>query len=416
MVNPRKIIWMCHHYSGGPGRGPVTRGYELCRNWNALGHEAHIISASFHHQLHSPKKQKKKVQTESVECVSFHLLKVPGYTGNGLRRILNMMTYGVRLFTEQKKLVSKTGAPDVVIAATGHPFHLFSAWWIAKKNKAQFIMEVRDAWFLSLTELLNLSPRHPFVRLIRTCEGFGYRKADRVVSLFPKLSVYLKSEGLPGTTKVRFIPNGVEAEKFQENLSNSLPENLQGLIHQEIVQGRCLLGYAGALGKPNALEQLLDGVAKLKGVPLSVFLLGKGSEKTKLQRLAREKGLDHVHFCDPLDQDLVPAFLNQMDGLFIGYQSASMYRYGLSSKKLFEYMASGKPIVCAANATDNPLALAGGGWVVEPYDVGALMESLEKLAGMPDDERVALGGLNQPYVREHHSWDRLATEYLAVFV
>ncbi|OZT82320.1 hypothetical protein CIK04_25640 [Vibrio sp. 03_296] len=67
-----------------------------------------------------------------VEGVRLFFQKVVSYKGNGLKRVLNMLSFGLGLFSRTFREFSKSNKPDVIIASTAHPFHLLAAKYYAK--------------------------------------------------------------------------------------------------------------------------------------------------------------------------------------------------------------------------------------------------------------------------------------------
>ena len=54
----------------------------------------------------------------------------------------------------------------------------------------------------------------------------------------------------------------------------------------------------------------------------------------------------NVFFRGPIEKKYIPSLLEQADLNLINVRSATINKYGCSWNKLFEYMASGKPILC----------------------------------------------------------------------
>jgi len=97
-------------------------------------------------------------------------------------------------------------------------------------------------------------------------------------------------------------------------------------------------------------------------------LVGDGQEKLRLQALAREWALKNVEFRDPVPRQLVPKVLQQADALVLTLRDLPLYRYGINLNKLFDYMASGKPVLFAGRSRNNPVEAARCGLTVPPED------------------------------------------------
>jgi len=84
------------------------------------------------------------------------------------------------------------------------------------------------------------------------------------------------------------------------------------------------------------------------------------------------------------------------------------FEYGISSNKLFDYMAARKPVISSVEALGNPIEEAQCGSTVPPRDPQALAEAIIQLYHMPKEEREAMGRRGREYVEKHHAIPVLA--------
>ena len=80
-----------------------------------------------------------------------------------------------------------------------------------------------------------------------------------------------------------------------------------------------------------------------------------------------------------------------MDVLYIGLQKQSLFRFGISPNKMFDYMMAAKPIIQAIDAGNNLVGEADCGIDVEPDNVGEISKAILALKSMPEEERRRLG-------------------------
>ena len=94
----------------------------------------------------------------------------------------------------------------------------------------------------------------------------------------------------------------------------------------------------------------------------SIFLIyGDGDDRGKIIEYCREHNLTNVVVKDKwVDPKYVPYILSQSYINILNY-TENFGKYGISSSKMFQYMASGKPIVCNIDIYDNP---------IEKYKIG----------------------------------------------
>jgi len=143
---------------------------------------------------------------------------------------------------------------------------------------------------------------------------------------------------------------------------------------------------------------------------IEFHLYGWGSCKDELSAMVRDLRLKNITFHDPVPKNMVPDVLCAADILLLNYARIGIGKYGISPNKLWEYMASGRPIVFAHEAANNPIAEFRCGLSVAPEDPECLADAIRTLATMDPADRQAMGGRGLNYVRAHHDWLLLAEQ------
>ena len=167
---------------------------------------------------------------------------------------------------------------------------------MARRAKAKLVFEVHDLWPLSPIELSGMSPGHPFARLCAKAESDAYRDADVVVSMLPVVHSYMASRGLD-LDKLVIVPNGISPDDWAGK-PFPLQGDVAGTLATARAVGETVVGYAGSMGEPNALDTLLDAAALLRidpaGSKLRFVLVGDGHLREHLRNRVREQGLTNV--------------------------------------------------------------------------------------------------------------------------
>jgi glycosyltransferase involved in cell wall biosynthesis len=400
-------IWIFNHYAHPPDLPGGTRHYDLGQELVRRGHQVTIFASSFHHYLHQETRLRpgEHWKTEDVDGVKFIWIRTPLYRRNDWRRVRNMVTFMLqawRLGRKLPKLVPEIGRPDVVIGSSVHLLAVLAAHWVAKHHKARFIMEVRDLWPQTIIDMGELSVRNPITKLLKALERFLYRRAERTITLLPKAVEYIAAQGI-NPEKVVWIPNGVDFAKFQNVKSANRGHECFKVM------------YLGAHGRANALDVLLQAAKIVQDQgheDVRFILIGDGPEKPKLIELAEKLQLRNVEFREPVKKTEVPKALQEADALIFNLERAKVFKYGISSNKLFDYMASRRPVIFSVEAPNNPVEEARCGLTVPPRDPKALAEAVIKLYQMPLEEREAMGLRGREYVKRHHDWTILAYKFL----
>ncbi len=398
-------ILLINHYAGTPALGMEFRPYYLAREWVRLGHSVLIMAADYSHV----RARQPAAGDETIDGIAYRWIATPHYQGNGLGRVRNIWAFLRSLWADATRLASEF-APDVVIASSTYPMDIWVARRIARRAGAKLVYEVHDLWPLSPIELSGMSPRHPFIRIVQAAENAAYRDADLVVSMLPKVHEHMAAHGLD-LRKLHIVPNGIAPDDWQAD-PPALRPDIARLLTQARERGCMVVGYAGSMGLPNALETLLDAASALRGLALCFVLVGDGHEKERLAQRVADEQLPHVSLFEPIPKAMIPAFLAAIDIAYIGWQRVPIYRFGIAPNKLMDYMMAGVPVLHSVEAGNDPVAEAGCGFTVAPESPEAVVQGLRRLAALSADERRAMGARGRDFVRAHHSYAVLARRFI----
>lgn len=391
-----KNVWMLNHYAQEPGYGGGTRHFDLAKYLPEYGWSASIIAAGT--ELNTGRQRLASGETHRLETfdgIPFLWLSTPTYQGNGFGRLRNMLAYAARALGKSTNLLPR---PDAVIGSSVHPFAAWAGLRLARRYKVPFLFEVRDLWPETLIDMGTLTRNHPVSVAMRKLEGHLYRNADKIISLLPHASNYICQFGVP-ENKIVWIPNGIDLSRSSKPAP--LPEN-----------SPFTLMYFGAHGGANGLDNVIAAMRLLQNHPVKLRLIGDGPAKPALVDLA--SGLSNVIFEQAVPKNAIPGLAEQADAFVFNLIDAPVFKYGISSNKLFDFMAAGRPILFACNASNNPVAEAGAGITVKPNDPEALKNAILQISAAPSFERAEMGERARQYVELNHDFRNLAGKLAAV--
>lgn len=398
-------ILYLNHYAGSPALGMEYRPYYLAREWVRLGHRVQMLAADFSHV----RARQPQAGDALIDGIAYRWYPTPAYQGNGLGRVKNIWAFLRQVWADTPRLVDKF-KPDVVIASSTYPMDIWVVRRLARRAGAKLVFEVHDLWPLSPIELSGMSRRHPFIMIVQAAEDAAYRDADVVVSMLPKVHDYMASRGLD-LKKLHLVPNGITLDEW-EGEPPPLAPAVADALQQARSTGATVVGYAGSMGLPNALDTLLDAAAQLKSQPLRFVLVGSGHEQARLAQRVAAEGLTNVQFLPPIPKAQVARFLAGVDIAYIGWQRVPIYRFGIAPNKLMDYMMARCPVLHSVEAGNDPVAEAGAGLTVPPESASAVAEGLLKLAAAPAEERRAMGERGRAFVLANHTYPVLAQRFL----
>ena len=403
-------ILYLNHYAGSPALGMEYRPYYLAREWVRASHRVQMVAADFSHV----RARQPVAGDEVIDGINYRWLPTPRYQGNGLGRVWNIWRFLSQVWGRSEQLVADF-KPDAVIASSTYPMDIWVARRIARRAGAVLVFEVHDLWPLSPIELAGMSPRHPFIRLCQAAEDAAYRDADVVVSMLPKVQGHMAAHGL-NLAKLHIVPNGIALDEWPEGGQGGLPplrEDVASAIAGRRAAGLTVVGYAGSMGLPNALDVLLDAARLLQGEPIAIVMVGDGHEQARLAQRIQAEGLHQITLLPPIPKAQIPALLAQLDIAYIGWLRLPIYRFGIAPNKLMDYMMAACVVLHSVEAGNDPVAESGCGLTVPPESPEAVADGLRRLAALPAAERRAMGERGRAFVLAHHTYPVLAARFLA---
>jgi glycosyltransferase involved in cell wall biosynthesis len=404
-------IWILNHYALPPDRAGGTRHYEFGRLLAGRGHDVTIFASSFSHFSLAEERLApgERLRVQVIDGVRFAWVRTVPYQRNDRRRALNMASYAAGVLRAQRGFAR----PDVVVGSCVHPLAVAAAWLIGAVRRVPFVFEVRDLWPQTLIDMGALASRGPAARGLRAAERFLYRRARLVISLLPGAAEYISAAGVP-REKIIYIPNGISrpGPAPPGPATSDVPARIARLREA----GAALVaGYVGSHGAANGVDVLVRAAAVLRdrgAGDIALVLVGDGPDKRRCEQLAAGLKLANVIFAPPVPKLAVPGVLGALDVTLFPLRDVPVFRYGLSSNKLFDYLASGRPVICASALADNPVRASGGGVCVRPESPEAVADALTELAAAGPAARHAIGDRGRTWVYQHHDMAALAERFL----
>jgi len=398
-------VWIFNHYAGVPGGIGSSRHFELAKRLVRQGMDVTIVTAEplAESVPSSAEESRAPIAMEEADGVRFlHVRMRSSYARNGLARVLNMLEFAVKTWWRgRSSFAGEAALPDVIIGSTPHLLTPLTAWILCKRFRVPFLMEVRDLWPETIVGMGLLSRRNPLTQLLYALERFLYARASHIISLLPDIRSYL--DRVYPKAVVSVVPNGVDPEAF----------GCAPMKREEREPFRVV--YAGTHRPANGLMNVVLAAEFLRrDEHIEIHLYGEGSEKRELIEAARGRGLEFVHFHDAVTKKEIPDILCQAHAFLLNYARIGIGKYGVSPNKLWEYMAAGRPVIFAHEASNNPVSKAGCGVSVEPEDPHALADAICELASRSLEELQVMGKRGRDHVREHHDWDLLGERFAQV--
>ncbi|MCF8018796.1 putative teichuronic acid biosynthesis glycosyltransferase TuaH [Petrocella atlantisensis] len=364
-----KKIWILHHTATPPSLNGFTRPYDFALNLQPLGYEVEVFAAShLHYANYNLIDDRRLFLTKKEKGVGFTFVKTLSSSDNGIKRIMNMLDYYRNVLKVIKRMSKQGNKPNLIIASSPHPLAMLAGIKASKKLKVPCICEVRDFWPEVFFIGGRLKEKSLIGRLLVKGEYWIYKHADAMIFLKEGDYTYLTDKkwdieqgGQVDLKKCHYINNGVDLKAFDRRMKEDIIDDpdLEG-DHFKVI-------YAGAIRPVNNVDNILDAAEHLLDhKAIRFYIYGDGNQLDRLKKRAVDEGLTNVVFKGYIEKQYIPYVLSKASVNILNY-SQSMYNWsrGNSSNKLFEYMASGKPIISTVKM---------GYSLIDRYDCGLSLD------------------------------------------
>jgi len=401
------ILCLCQLFEVGTDTGS-DRLFYFCKYAASKGHNVSAITSNVDYKNARVKiPGEKGTISRSIEGVDIHYVySYANFRGSFIKRFYYYLTYFFPSIAQSLKLKETH-----VIYVTSTPLTVGLLGYIVSRLRGiPFVLEVSDVW-PDAAVACGVLKNKTLIKLAYRLEMFCYKKATHIIGLSQGICNNIIAKGVD-RGKLSLITNGVDFSLF--NLFGDDSKRL-AIRTKFGFADRFVAMYLGAHGAYNALDTIIDAALRLKDDPRFLFVfVGAGDEKPKLQRCVSEQFLTNVIFLPTIPRMESPAMLAAADAFVLPNRKGDFFTGNLPNK-LFDFIASARPVVVSGAGETAELVLAAGcGRVNKAEDGKAMALALIELAEMPVEERMAMGARGRDYVLMHYDRKRLSERFLEI--
>ena len=310
------------------------KGYEVRLFCSAVVHNTKIV-----HRFEGTFKE------EEHDGVKMVFVKCPEYGESSVKRVWAFFVFSLNMF--KAKAFPK---PDIIIHESKTPFDIL-LYWVAKRNKSRYIVDIEDLWPYELEHFGLISKKNPLLKVLYRMERWLYAHSEHTVISSEGGQDYMierkwdKAQGGPiDLAKIHYVNNGLDLKEYQENVEKYQLEDadLEDKDTFKVI-------YLGSIRLANHLDSLLDAAKALYAYPnIRVLVFGDGTERQMLEERCEKEQIKNVIFKNKwIELKYVPYVLSKADINLLNY-GHDWAPYGGSMNKMIMSFASGKPIVSNA--------------------------------------------------------------------
>lgn len=366
---------------------PAFKGIAFARALTDRGHEVEVATAFPNYpggKLY-PGYRLRAYRREIMDGITIHRNFVwPSHDRSSIGRALNYTSFWLSallfgLFRGRRYDVVYVYHPPITPA--------LAAAWFCSLWRRPFVVEIQDLWPDSVAASGMAGGQDRWlVRVLDSLCRYAYRQATTIVT---------QSDGM----KARLIARGVPSAKLERiyNYSTYVAARPDACARQPVrdaFAGRVNMVYGGNLGQAQALETVIDALARARceHPALHLHLFGGGVERDRLVAHTETMGVaSSVTFHGPVERAAMDRIFDLADILVLHLKADPLYEITIPSKTQ-HYLSCGKPIIAGLSGEAADLLHASGAARLSaPEDVGAMADAMATLAEMSAADRATLG-------------------------
>lgn len=340
----KKTIWLINVYAMPPEREQRIQTLKRAQYLKNNGYNVYVICGSYLHNTNvNLINDDNLFINQTYDNIKFIHIRNLSYFNSNILRVFSLLQFYIRLF-KVSKLIEK---PGVISLCATTPFSNM-VYFLARKFKSKFILDIVDLWPESFVALGLVSKYNPILWFAYKAEEWIYKKADKIVFSMEGGADYIKekkwdleSGGPINLDKIKYINNGVDLNDFNSNKNNFII-NDSDLNNDTIFK----VIYLGSIRLANGVELILDAAKYLEHIPnIKLLIYGNGPERENLKKRIESENIKNVILKDEwVELKYVPYILSKSSLNLLNYTKNPIFKFGGSQSKSFQYMASGKPI------------------------------------------------------------------------
>jgi len=389
---------------------PFFKGLPFVKALQEKGHKVNVLTgfpnypggkvySGYHVRLY---------QREALDGIIVHrIMLYPSHNRSAFHRIINYLSFSLSSFLLSPWLVKK---PDVI-----YVYNLVTlgptAFLLRLIFGSKVILDVQDLWPESVAASRMLVNKGLLNFLNIMCDWI-YRRTDHLVVLSPGFKKNLIDRGV-APERIAVIYNWCDEASIRMEDTVSLD-----FIKPPAFTNKFVVLFAGAMGLVQGLDTLLDCAALCReSFPdIQFALIGGGVEKSRLQKRAKEMGLDNITFLPPRPMSMMGEVFALADALIVHLKDDALFLITIPSKTQ-AYLYAGKPIIMAMHGDAAELVRnSGAGILCEPENPRAMMEAIKNMYNMQELDRRKMGQYGREFYIRNLSFKEGVKKFEDIFL
>lgn len=384
-----KSIWLVNKYAMPPQYESRLRTIKFAHYLQEMGYKVTIFGSSVMHNMDLDliEDNSKYIERQYGDLDFVHVKSCQYKKTAGVRRIWSEIQFHYRLV----RLAKHFEKPDLVVATT-FPIISNPILSYCHKHGIKYITEILDWWPDDFVDFGFIGKNNPIMKYLFKVAQNNYVKSDATVFSAEGREEYLKEKkwdkdqgGPVDLSKIYYINNGVDLNDFDTWVKQYTIDD------EDLKSDKKKIIYLGSVRFANNIGQFIKAAELLQDRDDVEFLIyGNGDDREPLINYCEEHQVANVKFKDKwIDPHYVPFVLSQSYINILNYISG-FGKYGISSSKMFQYMAAGKPIVCNVYIMYSDIVEHNLGVCHDMKDNQDYANAIRSLLDLPKEEYLAM--------------------------
>jgi len=314
----------------------------------------------------------------------------------------------------------------IICFNTNKSFRL--AWrylkFVKEKNISHiYCREVRLLFFIILFNKLFFRRNLKFSHEIHAIDGGIINKyaenilsgrADKLIFIADNLREIYLEKYIEGKEKTMVAPDGVDMEIFDLDLSMEEARKKVGLPADKKIIGYC--GKFKTMGMDKGIGDIFKAVKILNDGNLIFAAIGGSEEEIKYyDKMAKDLRVrNQIIFKGLSPQSELALYQKAADALLMPFPYNRHYAFYMSPLKMFEYMASKRPIIASDLPSIREVLNKNNAIIVRPDDPADLAAGIRKIS---EDKKLSEKISGQAYKDAgEYTWEKRAGRILKFIV
>ena len=383
----------------------MNRVSRLCHYWREMGHQVTVLTAypnyptgivppEYHWKLRVAEQLDNGTQVRRY----WHL---PAATEGVVKRTVGHLSFAASALAGGLRDLRNC---DVLVVTSPPVLQVISAMSLGWLLHKPWIYDMRDPMLQAAAQLGIVSEGFLYRRM-RAMEKAFYRRCASVVVVTRSFIDLVAADGV-SPDKIAFIPNGADLAWV-----DSVITDRQATRQQLGLDDKFTVAYIGTHGITQGVEYLAQAAKLLAAREDVQFLfVGGGCNKQKTQQWAQAHNLRNVQLLDGPPRQRAIQIYAAVDLPVVCLQPHK-FLHSFVPSKMFEIMATGRPILGAVNGEARAiLEQSGAAILCEPGNPESIAQSI--ITALENYDQLAeRGAAGRRFVEENYNRAVLAREY-----